>query len=97
MAICRIVNTIAEETHITDKKADYSYYCCLVENLFSEAPLSALDEYGFPLPFAQNLAHQLNFTQSLDDALEKLSACSSQKLTLTPFEKTLLDEVKQSI
>ena len=97
MAICRIVNAIAAEMNITDKNADYSHYCCLVENLFSDAPLSALDEYGLPFPFAQNLANQLDFTPSLDATLKKLSACSSQTLTLTPFEKTLLDDVKQSI
>ena len=77
--------------------AEYSFFCGKVENLFSDAALVALDEYGLPFPLAKKLEHILSADGLLDNVLQNLSHLRVDTLSLTPFEKSLIEDVKQSI
>lgn len=95
MAVCRIQNAIADRLSI--EKADYSFFCGQVENLFLDPALVALDEYGLPLALAQKLEDKLSSEGSLDIAIKNLSALNIQDLELSLFEKEILDDVIKSI
>ena len=95
MAVCRIQNAVAERLGVA--QADYSFFCGQVESLFTDSALVALDEYGLPLPLAEKLENMLNSNGSLDTALKNLSILNFDKLSLTIFEKEMLNDVKKSI
>jgi hypothetical protein len=97
MGVCRIQNAIAERMKEPNLAADYRFFCGEVENLFSDAALVALDEYGLPFPLAKMLEKELNSDGSLDKALQNLSRLSVDTLHLTSFEKSLIEDVKKSI
>lgn len=95
MAVCRIQNAIADRLSI--EKADYSFFCGQVENLFLDPALVALDEYGLPLALAQKLEDKINSKGSLDLAIKNLSHLNIEDLELSSFEKEILDDVMKSI
>lgn len=95
MAVCRIQNAVADRLGID--KADYSFFCGQVENLFLDPALVALDEYGLPLALAQKLEDKINSKGSLDLAIKNLSNLNIEDLELSSFEKEILDDVMKSI
>lgn len=95
MAVCRIQNAVADRLNI--EKADYSFFCGQVENLFLDPALVALDEYGLPLALAQKLEDKINSKGSLDLAIKNLSNLNIEDLELSSFEKEILDDVMKSI
>ena len=97
MGVCRIQNAIANKKNMPNLVAEYSFFCGKVENLFSDAALVALDEYGLPFPLAKKLEHILSADGLLDNVLQNLSHLRVDTLSLTPFEKSLIEDVKQSI
>ncbi len=99
MGICRIQNSVAEHLNQPTSKAEYSFFCGNVENLFSDAALVALDEYGLPFPIAKKLENVLDAGGLLDKALLNLSRIqlNTLPLQLTSFEKSLIEDVRQSI
>ncbi|WP_432525483.1 DEAD/DEAH box helicase [Moraxella sp. ZY21109] len=90
MAVCRIQNDVANKLGL--EKADYSFYCGQVENLFLDPALIALDEYGLPLPLAERLSDRLE-TESMDIAMDSLLRLDLSELDLSSFEKSLLEDV----
>lgn len=97
MGVCRIQNAIAERLNMPTLKSEYGFFSGKVENLFSDAALVALDEYGLPFPLAKRLESVLNADGLLDKALLNLSRLRVNDLPLTSFEKSLIEDVKQSI
>ncbi|MEB3504163.1 hypothetical protein ROV62_09415 [Pasteurella multocida] len=95
MAVCRIQNAIADKLGI--EKADYSFFCGQVENLFLDPALVALDEYGMPLALAQKLEEKIDSKGSLDLAIKNLSTLNIEDLQLSYFEKEILGDVIKSI
>ena len=96
IAVSRIQNELAEKLGI--EKADYSFFCTQVENLFKDPALIALDEYGLPLPLAEKIENKLNPEGKLDIAIDNLSKLNLDLLdNLTVFEKELLQDVKDYI
>lgn len=95
MVVCRIQNAIADRLGI--EKADYSFFCGQVENLFLDPALIALDEYGMPLALAQKLEDKINSKGSLDLAIKNLSTLDIENLELSYFEKEILVDVIRSI
>ena len=96
MAVSRIQNELAEKLGI--EKADYSFFCTQVENLFKDPALIALDEYGLPLSLAEKIKNKLNPEGKLDIAIDNLSKLDLDLLNnLTVFEKELLQDVKNYI
>lgn len=94
MAVCRIQNDVADKFNLA--KADYSFYCGQVENLFLDPALIALDEYGLPLPLAEKLSGRLE-TESIDMAIDSLSKINLKELNLSSFEQNLLEDVTKYI
>lgn len=94
MTVCRIQNDVANKLNLV--KADYSFYCGQVENLFLDSALIALDEYGLPLPLAEKLSNKLE-TESIDVAIDSLSRLDLSELDLNSFETSLLEDVKKYI
>lgn len=97
MGVCRVQRAVAERMHRPRLAADYSFYVGQVENLFSDPALIALDEYGLPFPLAKKLEPMLNPRGSLDVALQNLVSLKTEKLSLTRFERALVEDVKRSI
>lgn len=97
MGVCRIQNSLVERLGKPTLKSEYSFFSGKVESLFSDAALIALDEYGLPFPIAKKLETVLNSDGMLDKALSNLSRLQVNKLPLTSFEKSLIEDVQQSI
>lgn len=95
MVVCRIQNAVAEKLGMP--KADYSFFCSQVENLFLDPALVALDEYGLPLSLAKKIESALNAGGLLDAAIKNLSDLNVDNLDLTDFEKEIIEDVKESI
>lgn len=97
MGVCRIQNYLVERLGKPTLKSEYSFFSGKVESLFSDAALIALDEYGLPFPIAKKLETVLNSDGMLDKALSNLSRLQVNKLPLTSFEKSLIEDVQKSI
>jgi len=95
MGVNRIQEELAVELGLP--VSDYSFFVSQVENLFSDPSLIALDEYGIPFPLAKKLESSLSSDGLLDGALDKLKALNIANLQISPFEKSLLEDVKQFI
>ena len=62
----------------------------LVENLYLDPALIAIDEYGIPLEIARKLQSRIASGGDLDVTLEKLKSLRAEELKLTSFEEELL-------
>ena len=76
---------------------DVSPYAQQVENLFHDAGVAALDEYGVPLPLAFRLERRLAYDNSLDGTLALLQQLDLDRVPLVPFERELLEDAKQGL
>jgi len=75
---------------------DYDYFATQVENLFLDAAVVALDEYGIPLELARKIQDRIVADGNLDVALENLRAFdASSEAQLTPFEVALIQDAQQ--
>ena len=68
----------------------YAQYATVVENLFMDPALVALDEYGLPLEIARKLEAHINPDGDLDAVLDRLRRLDAQSLGLSPFEQAIL-------
>jgi hypothetical protein len=74
---------------------NYAAYATLVENLFLDSALIALEEYGVPLPLARRLHRAFGNERDFDKLLERLRAIDVKRLGLAGFElDVLLDAQK---
>ena len=71
---------------------DYSSFGGLVENLFLDPAIIALDEYGIPLEIARKLQDDIAADGDLDITLEKLSAVDLSKFTFSLFEERVVKD-----
>lgn len=76
---------------------DYSSYVARVEGLFLETPLVALDEYGVPPELAAKLRAHLRPDGDLDAVLTRLANLDVNKLSLTRFERELVDYAQRGL
>jgi len=76
---------------------DYSVYASMVENLFTDPALVALDEYGIPLEVAKKLAPYLGPFANLDEALEKLARLNLSRTNLSAFERALAKDAQDTL
>jgi hypothetical protein len=95
MGVCRIQAAIAGETQ--RPVANYSFFVAQVENLFSDPSLMALDEYGIPFPLAKKLESHLASDGKLDGALERLRNLDVDGLSLSDFEKDVINDARKFI
>jgi hypothetical protein len=79
---------------------DYDSYAALVECLFLDPALVALEEYGVPLPLARVLANRglLRSGSGLDGLLSQLKRLAADQLAfLEPFEKAMLRDAAKYV
>lgn len=95
MGLCRIQASLAEEYRLP--KSDYTFFISQVENLFSDPSLMALDEYGIPFPLAKKLEYHLASEGKLDGALLRLKRLDLRKVSLSPFEISLISDSRKFI
>lgn len=95
--LLRVLNTTAKEVfgRLGLPVGDYTAYATLVENLFLDPALIALEEYGVPLPLARKLHRVLGNERNFDKLLERVRAIDVKRLGVTGFElDVLLDAQK---
>jgi len=71
---------------------NYSTFSGLVENLFLDPAIIALDEYGIPLEMARKFQDSIASNGNLDETLRKLKSINTDYLGLSDFEKSIVDD-----
>lgn len=95
MTVDRIRNALASKEGYP--VGDMSFYVTRVENLFLDADLIALDEYGIPIQLAEKLKNSLGSDGNLDKTLEKLKKLDITLLKLNNFEIGILRDAQNYI
>lgn len=95
MSIERIQREVLEREG--QPQGSYAFFAGLVENLYSPAPLMALEEYGVPIQLSRRLEDVLQPKGDLDDLLGNLAALDVRVLNLGPFEVELLSDAIASL
>jgi hypothetical protein len=75
----------------------YEQYATLVENLFMNPVLPALEEYGIPLPLARKLEPYLGTSRELDVVLTQLKSLSLDTMPLSGFERALIEDAREAM
>ena len=76
---------------------DYDQYASLVERLFLNPVVVALEEYGIPLPLARKLETHLGGERDLDAALLRIRALDLDRVSVSPFERSLIEDARSSM
>ena len=74
---------------------DYESYAAQVENLYSDAAIVALDEFGIPLETARKLESRIASSGDLDQTILNLKDLDLDSTRLSRFEKLLVTEALQ--
>lgn len=86
------------QAHVLSKRGapsgEYGFFINQLENLFRRPFQVPLEEYGLPLQITDKMLTFLQGVDSIDDALALIKDVPSDRLTLEPFERELLDECK---
>jgi hypothetical protein len=75
----------------------FGKYAADVENLFLPPELVGLDEYGLPIQLGTKLSPHLSLGQGMDYAIESVRALDLERLSLTQFERHLLNHVQSGL
>lgn len=75
----------------------YEYFASLVEHLCLSPAIVALEEYGIPLPLGRKLEHYVGKLDDLDVALAQIRSLDLDKLALSEFERTLLEDARSAM
>ena len=75
----------------------YAPFVVRVENLMLPPALAALDEYGLPIQLVARLERFLPVEGDLDAVLAALSKLDVSRLGLTPFEASLIEELRATL
>lgn len=76
---------------------DYSMFAAHADSLFMPAGLFALDEYGVPSEIARKIMIDSGAIESVDQGLRILAGIDLGRLQLQPFEREILESVRQSL
>jgi hypothetical protein len=76
---------------------DYDQYASLVEHLFLNPIVVALEEYGIPLPLARKLESHFDNAGDLDASLVRIRSLDLDALSLSSFERSLVDDARASM
>lgn len=76
---------------------DYSMFAAHSDSLFMPAGLFALDEYGVPSEIARKIVADSGAIDSVDEGLRILANIDFGRLGLQPFEREILETVRQSL
>jgi len=84
-------------TPLALRVGNYDVYASLVENLFLSPSLLALEEYGIPLPLGRKLETWIDFQRDLDEVLEAVRVLPLEHLPLSHFERSIIEEARETI
>src|SRR5690606_12658789 len=76
---------------------DYDQYASLIEHLFLNPVVVALEEYGIPLPLGRKLEPYFGGESDLDAALVRIRGLNLTMLPLSPFERSLIEDARVSM
>lgn len=76
---------------------DYSMFAAHADSLFMPAGLFALDEYGVPSEIARKIMINSGTIESVDQGLRLLAGIDLEQIQLQPFEREILESVRQSL
>ncbi len=90
--LLRVLDSVQREILVGGGYAagDYESYASQVECLFLDPAIVALDEYGVPMEIARKLEQVIDAQSDLDRALTRLKELDLSKLSLRPFEVSLV-------
>lgn len=71
---------------------NYESFGVLIENLFWDPAIIAIDEYGIPLEIARKIESVISEDGNLDKTLAKLKVLAIENLDLTDFEKEIIKD-----
>ncbi len=95
MALSRIQQAVLSRLGL--EAGDYATFASQAECLFRNPVVVALDEYGVPLELAEKIQPQLGTTDDLDLALRRLKGMRLDRLSLTAFEREILEDTQKSL
>ncbi len=76
---------------------DYSMFAAHADSLFMPAGLFALDEYGVPSELARKIMIDSGTIENVDQGLRILAGIDLERLQLQPFEREILESVRESL
>jgi hypothetical protein len=77
---------------------DYSYFAHELECLFKNPAIVAMEEYGLPIQVGEKLAHALNLSDELDEALGQVRKLEAKQLSfLSQFEQKMLEDLQMGL
>lgn len=76
---------------------DYSMFAAHADSLFMPAGLFALDEYGVPSEIARKIMIDSGTIETVDQGLRILAGIDLGRIQLQPFEREILESVRQSL
>jgi len=79
------------------RSGDYGEYAAKVENRFMAPSLVGLEEYGVPLEVALKLHRYLRPYSTVDDALANLRHLPLEKMNLSGFERTVVEDAQKRL
>lgn len=79
------------------RAGSYGHFASVVENLMTTPALAALDEYGLPPQVVEKLRPHLRADGSLDAVLDDLRRLDGSVSALEPFEKWMLQSVREAL
>lgn len=95
MALNRIQDEIYTARNL--EPGDFSYFATQIECLFTDPLFVALDEYGIPIQTSNKIKESLNLNGDLDYLLSQIKKLQVENLNIMPFERELMNDLKQQI
>jgi hypothetical protein len=75
----------------------FGRYAADVESVFLPPELVGLDEYGLPIQLGLKLRSHLALGQGMDPAIDSVRALQPELLSLTQFERFMLERVQSGL
>ena len=95
MALSKIQAYVLEKRY--GVYGDYSLYASAVESLFKKRSIVAFEEFGLPLQVGEKIDEQVNFNESIDEAIQQLIDYDSSNSSYSEFEKNTIKYVQKYI
>ena len=95
----RVINNIQKEIYRKQGRAsgEYEFYAARAEHLFLDPTFLTLDEYGLPTEISRKLANYLKPNGEWETVVRQLQSLDLAQTPLDPFERKILEQVRQSL
>jgi hypothetical protein len=91
----RIANDVFARRNIPP--VDFTVHAALVQRLFRDVAVTALEEYGLPMQVTIKILAGIRSSDDLDGALAKLKRLNIDSYSLTPTERRFVSRAKHGI